>query len=200
MTVTRQIDALVERWNFLRHPFNEAWSEGELTHADLARYAGAYRWPVLALAAVTELARDNEHARKGYEHVALWEAFAAACGAPPAEPIGAAAECALAWLAARDRLERLAVLYAIESAQPAIAATKLDGLIRHYGFVEGPATEYFAVHAQRDAEPAAAARDALLAQATSSDCTRLTEQAEAALRAKWRLLDEVMAQQWTTTA
>lgn len=193
MSVTRRIDALVERWNPVRHPFYEAWSAGELTRTDLARHAGAYRWPVLALAAVAELAGDSEHAREEYEYVGLWERFAAACGAGPAEPIAPATQCMLAWLTGHDRLERLAVLHAIESAQPATAATKLDGLVRHYGFVGGPATEYFAAHPEREFEHAAAARDALLAQATPLERPRLIERAAAALRANWQLLDGVIA-------
>ena len=47
-----------------------------------------------------------------------------------------------------DALEGLVVLYAIESAQPAISRTKLDGLVEHYGLAEGPATEYFSLHAR----------------------------------------------------
>ena len=50
------------------------------------------------------------------------------------------------------------MLYAIESAQPAISRTKLDGLVEHYGFEEGPATEYFSLHSERDHEHAAQSR------------------------------------------
>ena len=76
------------------------------------------------------------------------------------EPAAETAECAAAWTAAGDALEGLVVLYAIESAQPAISRTKLEGLVEHYGLDEGPATEYFSLHAERDHEHAAQSRAA----------------------------------------
>jgi len=123
--------------------------------------------------------------------VGLWDAFAAACGSRPAPANDETAECAAAWRAGDDRLEHLAVLYAIESAQPAIARTKLDGLRTHYGFVDGPSTEYFELHAERDVEHAAAARAEIERLAGPADAERLAARAEEALRANWRLLDGV---------
>jgi pyrroloquinoline quinone (PQQ) biosynthesis protein C len=84
--------------------------------------------------------------------------------------------------------EHLVALYAIESAQPAIAQTKRDGLLRHYGFATGPATAYFDVHVHRDVEHAAQGRVELerLRPAAS-----LATHAEAVLRANWELLDGV---------
>ena len=100
-------------------------------------------------------------------------------------------ECAEAWTAGLDRLERLAVLYAIESAQPEISKTKIEGLLGHYGFEEGPATEYFSLHAERDHEHAAHSRDLLEKLASEEDAERLAARAEAAARGNWRLLDGV---------
>ena len=36
----RRIDAARERWNVLEHPFYTRWEQGDLTHEELARYAG----------------------------------------------------------------------------------------------------------------------------------------------------------------
>jgi len=193
MSITAQIDALVSRFDLLRHPFYEAWTEGLLAPDDLARYADAYRWPVLALAAVAELAGDPEHAREEYEHVALWDRFAEAVGARRREPAAHAADCALIWLAGADRLECLAVLYAIEAGQPPVAAAKLDALHRHYGFGEGGPTEYFAVHRTRDLAHAASLRARLERLAGPRDGRRLIARARAALAANWLLLDGVAA-------
>ena len=105
-------------------------------------------------------AQLEEHAAEEAEHVELWDEFATRGRRRPRA--GAAAEtdaCAAAWTAAGDTLEGLVVLYAIESGQPAISRTKLDGLVEHYGVEEGPATEYFALHAERDHEHAAQSRD-----------------------------------------
>jgi pyrroloquinoline-quinone synthase len=186
-----RIDAAARRWNVLDHPFYQRWSAGELTAAQLAEYAAQYRHAVVALADEAAAAGNEEHAREEREHVALWDAFAAGCGSVPADANAETAECAAAWTAGDDRLERLAVLYAIESAQPAIARTKLDGLVTHYGFEEGAATEYFSLHAERDVEHAAESGEELARLASEADIDRLAARAEAAARGNWRLLDGV---------
>ncbi|MGZ8695504.1 MAG: iron-containing redox enzyme family protein, partial [Gaiellaceae bacterium] len=91
-----------------------------------------------------------------------------------------------------DPLAATAVLYAVESAQPAIAETKLRGLVEHYGYrPDSPATAYFRVHAERDHEHAARAREILAEQGEAADEDRLVAAAEGALRANWDLLDGV---------
>ncbi|MEP6977228.1 MAG: iron-containing redox enzyme family protein [Thermoleophilia bacterium] len=190
MELIDRIDEAREHWDVLKHPFYVRWERGELSRDELAHYAGEYRHAVVALARAAEAAGDEEHAREESEHIALWDDFAAALDAPlDRKPAPETRGCADAW-ARNDPLEALAVLYAIESAQPAIAETKLRGLVEHYGFAEGPATEYFALHAKRDIEHAAEARDALLAARPEGD-DRLVSAAEAALRANWELLDGV---------
>jgi pyrroloquinoline-quinone synthase len=191
LDVVARIEAAASRWNVLDHPFYQRWSAGELTRAELAEYAAQYHHAVVALADAAEAAGDAEHAREEREHVALWDAFADGCGSVSAAPNAETLECASAWTAGDDRLERLAILYAIESAQPAISQTKLEGLRTHYGFEEGPATEYFSLHAERDHEHAAHSRELLAKLATDEDGARLAARAEAAARANWRLLDGV---------
>jgi pyrroloquinoline-quinone synthase len=191
LDVVARIEAAASRWNVLDHPFYTRWSAGELTRAELAEYAAQYRHAVVALADAAEAAGEAEHAREEREHVALWDAFAEGCGSVAAEPNPETLECASAWTAGDDRLEHLAILYAIESAQPAISQTKLDGLFGHYGFEEGPATEYFTLHAERDHEHAAHSRELLEKLATDEDGARLAARAEAAVRGNWRLLDGV---------
>ena len=188
-----RIEAAARRWNVLDHPFYQRWSAGELTAGELAEYAAQYRHAVVALADAAAAAGNEEHAREEREHVALWDAFAAGCGSVSADANAETQECAEAWTAGADKLERLAILYAIESAQPAIAQTKLEGLIGHYGFEEGPATEYFSLHAERGFEHAAASRAELELLATDGDAERLAARAEAAARGNWRLLDGVSA-------
>jgi pyrroloquinoline-quinone synthase len=190
MELIDRIDEARERWDVLKHPFYVRWERGELTRDELAHYAGEYRHAVVALARAAEAAGDPKHAREEADHIGLWDDFAAALDAPlDRAPAAATRACADAW-ARDDGLEALAVLYAIESAQPAIAETKLRGLVEHYGFAEGPATEYFALHAKRDIEHAAEARDALV-EASPRDEDGLVAAAQAALRANWWLLDGV---------
>jgi pyrroloquinoline-quinone synthase len=191
MELCSRIDEARRRWDVLRHPFYERWERGDLSRDELAFYAGEYRYAVLALARAAAVAGDDKHAREEAEHVALWDDFAAAVDAPlDRAPTPETAACASAW-SPRERSQALAVLYAVEAAQPAISTTKLAGLVDHYGFeAEGPATVYFRLHAELDVAHARAAR-AALAGAPVEDAAALAAVAERALEANWRLLDGV---------
>ena len=200
MSLFERIEALRRRYDVLTHPFYQRWSEGELTREELAFYAGEYRHAVVALAdcleGAAELASDPdeaarllEHAAEERAHVELWDRFAAALGADLARaPRSETVACAEAWRSGDTLEERLAVAYAIESAQPAIAKTKLQGLVERHGFEEGPATEYFALHAELDHEHAAHSRRLLEAR-SGLDEERLAAAAERALAGNWQLLD-----------
>ena len=194
MDLFEQVDVARERWNVLRHPFYVRWEAGELSREELAFYAGEYRHAVVALAEAATASGDVEHAEEEAAHVDLWDDFARALDAPlDREPLPSTAACADAW-APGDRLEALAVLYAVESAQPAISATKLRGLVDHYDFAEDDsAARYFALHAERDVEHAQSAR-AALEEAAPADMASLATAAERALEANWRLLDGVERQ------
>ena len=187
MSLVDGIDAARERWNVLRHPFYTRWEHGELTRDELAFYAGEYRHAVVALARAARTAQL--HAEEEASHIALWDDFASAAGdGDRHEPLPETRCCAAAWSAADDELGAAAILYAIEAGQPAIAATKLHGLVEHYGFeAESPATEYFELHAERDHEHAAEAR----ARLEDADDARLVGLAESALAGNWALLDGV---------
>jgi pyrroloquinoline quinone (PQQ) biosynthesis protein C len=195
-----RLDDVQARWNVLEHPFYGRWSAGELSHDDLARYAGQYRHAVVALAEAADRAAHAggaseraAHAGEEAAHVALWDAFADAAGTDgpqPAEPETAA--CATAWAGeGRDLLGHLVALYTIESAQPAISRVKADGLREHYGFEPGLGTAYFDLHAERDREHAAAGRELIAARLDGADQDVLVAEAERVLRANWSLLDGV---------
>jgi pyrroloquinoline-quinone synthase len=199
-----QLDAVRARHDVLKHSFYQRWSAGQLTRQELAIYAGEYRNAVQALAdasASAAAAADPDareamraHAREEAAHVRLWDAFARAVGgdierAPAPETVA----CARAWAGETDRplLRSLVALYAIESAQPEISATKLAGLREHYGLADAAATEYFALHAELDHEHAAHQRRLIEERLDGADQAALVAEAEAVLHANWRLLDGV---------
>jgi pyrroloquinoline-quinone synthase len=190
MDLFGRIAAARERWNVLRHPFYARWEAGELTRDELAYYAGQYRHAVVALADTAAVA-SAEHAAEEREHVDLWDDFAAAVGGAPADPNAETRACVESW-SPEDELEALAVMYAIESAQPEISDTKLVGLARHYGVPEEqPGAAYFALHAERDHEHAEESRRTLADRVTPATEDRLVAAAEAAYRGNWMLLDGV---------
>ena len=211
MDVIARIDQARRECDVLEHSFYQRWSAGELSAEELGFYAGEYRHAVVALAQASEgvaakVGQEHRtglerHAAEEHSHVALWDAFAAiAAGedAPERQPLSETVDCTRTWAAGEDALEQLAVLYAIEASQPEIAKTKLAGLLERYGYSpEGPAVEYFQLHATLDVEHARQARE-LIAELMSSDeaeaaeqADRMVERAAAALRGNWELLDGV---------
>jgi pyrroloquinoline-quinone synthase len=197
-TIWERIERSRERWNVLRHPFYRRWSAGELTAGDLARYSGQYRHAVEAIATLSADAADaaperpelRRHAAEEMGHLRLWDGFVAASGGDAGDaPTAETEQCRRAWTDDGDLAEKLARLYAIESGQPAISRTKLEGLRDHYGFEEGPGTAYFTLHEGRDVEHAAEVRELIEEIASPADADRLAGAAEAAFRANWRLLD-----------
>lgn len=192
MELFERLDEARERWDVLKHPFYTRWERGELSREELGFYAGEYRRAVVALAETAEAGGLEEHAAEEREHIDLWDDFAAALDAPlDREPTSETTQCVRAWTS-HDPLEATAIMYAIESSQPAISQTKLAGLVEHYGFqADSPSVAYFALHAERDVEHAAEARSTLQSGATAADIERLVAAAEAALAGNWRLLDGV---------
>ncbi len=194
MELTARIREAQERWNVLEHSFYERWDGGALTAEELQTYAGQYRHAVTAVARAARASAaygTPEHAAEEAAHVTLWDAWATAVGGDPAEAAPETVRCVESW-APSDPLVATAVLYAVESTQPAIAETKLRGLVRHYGFDEGsPALAYFRIHAERDHDHAERAEQILAAEAGPEDTHRLAAAAEAALGGNWQLLDGV---------
>jgi pyrroloquinoline-quinone synthase len=219
--VIARLDEARRATNVLEHPFYERWSAGELSAEELSVYAGEYRHAVVALARASARAAAaagpehraglERHAEEEAAHVALWDEFARAARAAAGvedtddaesasgagEPAARTRACAEAWTAGTDVLEHLAVLYAIEASQPEIAQRKLTGLTEHYGYAaEGPAVEYFTLHARLDVEHARQAGELMQTLLDGRDdgeamADRMLARAQAALRGNWELLSGV---------
>lgn len=197
MDFFERLEEARKRWNVLEHPFYTRWERGELSGDELAYYAGQYRHAVVALAKTAAQAADadptlREHADDEEAHIDLWDDFARAAGTQNGTARAETRECVESWTAGSDDLEALAILYAVESGQPAISHTKLTGLVQHYGFsADSPATGYFRLHAELDHEHAEEARQLIAQRATDEDADRLVAAATGALQGNWRLLDGV---------
>ncbi len=126
-----RLETISRRYDVLQHPFYLRWSRGELTRTELAHYAGQYRHAVVALADATASAGNSEHTEAERAHIALWDRFVRSVdGDTSTAPAEGTTQCVSAWAdESRDRAGTLAVLYAIESSQPAISDTKRAGLV-----------------------------------------------------------------------
>jgi pyrroloquinoline-quinone synthase len=117
---------------------------------------------------------DEEFGPKN--HPALWRRFAASLGLSDAElaatrPLPATQRLIETFTEIcrnRPYYAGLAALHAFESQVPAIAAVKIDGLRRFYGFEDPAGFEFFTVHAEADVEHSAA-EWALIERAADSD-------------------------------
>ncbi len=201
-TIWERIERSRANDNVLEHRFYRRWSAGELSRADLARYAGQYRHAVEAIARLSaetvpvapasrrdQLAR---HAAEEAEHVGLWDGFVEAAGGEiGAEPTPETAECVRAWTKPGGYLAALARLYAIESGQPEIARIKREGLARFYGIDDGTGAAYFRVHERDDGAHAAESRRLIEEAIEPDDEDAVVEAASSAFRANLRLLDGV---------
>ena len=201
-TVFDRIEQARARYDVLQHPFYQRWSAGELTMDELARYSGQYRYATEAIATLSQAAADEapekrraelqHHAEEETEHIAMWDQFVEATGGDTAAEANAeTTECIRSWTSDDGYLASLARLYAIESGQPEISRTKIEGLAAFYDMEAGPGVEYFEVHQTMDLGHADQARRLIEEEMSPEQADEVVAAAEEAFKANWRLLDGV---------
>jgi pyrroloquinoline-quinone synthase len=210
------LEARLECYDLLKHPYYQAWSKGELTREDLREYASEYWHHVSAFPAylsslhsqlpdgnlrrvVLENLADEEGLESGTPHSDLWMDFARGMGAEESDvrsrKIGPEMKALLEHYRATMHLSpaaALTALYAYESKVPGIAKTKADGLAQHYNS-DAATRRYFTVHTTADVHHARVWRNALAAElaAHPEETEAALEAGEAAARALWTALDGV---------
>lgn len=217
--LVRDLDAEIESQSLLKHSFYKMWSEGKLSREHLAGYSREYFQVVRAVPElvgnINGFVRDaptkravSEVMQEETEHVEMWAKFASALGvarqaltAYPGTPKTRRAVSRLMSLSKESFCEGAAAMYSIESEQPRISRTKLDGLVAFYGMrtdVDG--TVYFREHEVADVRHAALWRSLLQRDVAARD-ERLTVDASAAsLEAQNAVLDSVMETYVSPTA
>lgn len=204
------IDQQIAAKHLLTHPFYLAWTRGELSKEALRDYAQQYYHHVAAfptyLSAVHAncddqptrkqlLANLNDEEAGTPNHPELWLQFADSLGAKrdvAKEPETCALISTFRDVCAHaTTAEGLAALYAYESQIPAVSESKIDGLKKHYGFVDPSSFEYFSVHIEADREHAAAEREMLAQHVNDTNAASVKAAAQRVLDALWELLSGV---------
>jgi pyrroloquinoline quinone (PQQ) biosynthesis protein C len=155
------VHAALEGRRLLTHPFYRRWENGGLAPDELARYAEQYRFFESYLPEfLTQLAarlddgptRDAVLSNLNDEvaepsHLSLFDLFAQAYGARDAAISPAMEALLLSYQTALVEGDAVAVagLLAYEVQGAAIAESKRDGLVRHYGGTS-PAIDFWTVH------------------------------------------------------
>jgi pyrroloquinoline quinone (PQQ) biosynthesis protein C len=196
--------ALADR-QLLRHPFYCRWEAGELALGDIAAYASQYSHfeaslPTMLRRLVAQLGDHPaaESVRRNLDdeesnpmpHVELFAMFAAAVGTTAEPAAGAAARHLVdTYNALIDAgpAEGLAAMVAYEMQAPAIAASKADGLRKHYR-IDAAGTAFWDVHATMDTDHADWTFEALAGLPVVAGT--IVTSARAGADAWWEFLDE----------
>lgn len=201
----------------LNHPFYQAWEMGTVPAETLKTYAKQYAHHVEAFprylsamhsrcedaAARQEILENLMDEELGSEnHPELWVRFAEGLGVKREDvknEKGALCPELLNLISTFNRLcnssyaEGLAALYIYEEQTPEIAATKIDGLRKHYGVTSDRALSYFTVHKDMDVEHSNATGK-LLENLPVEDHAKAFAAAESAYTALWGFLDGMYRQ------
>jgi pyrroloquinoline-quinone synthase len=219
-TLLESLDALIEQYHLLKHPFYQAWTQGTLSRESLQLYAEQYYQHVRAFpenlkklsARATEplsgLVEENlaEEVNPAAPHPLLWRQFAESLGvsesaidaAHPLPGIAALLDTFDEVATQGSVAEAVASFYSYEAQVPEIAAQKIAGLRRFYDVTEPRALAYFAVHQEADVRHRAAWRSWLESQ-EDIDTFSVLCAAERSLKALWGALDAVYPQACVAT-
>lgn len=211
-TLLQSLDALIEKYHLLKHPFYRAWTEGRLSRESLGLYAEQYYQHVRAFpenlkelsqrthGELNRLVDENlaEELDPVAPHPMLWRQFAQSLGvsesaladARPLPGIAALLDTYDEVAAQGSTAQAVAAFYAYEAQVPEIAAEKIKGLRRFYGITESRSLAYFAVHKEADVRHRIAWRGWLASQ-HETDTLGVLCAAERGLKALWGALDAV---------
>lgn len=209
-----ELDLRIAKHSLLSHPFYRAWTAGELSREDLARYAAAYYHHVAAfptyLSALHSRLPDGPARRavlrnlceeeiEGAAHSELWLDFAEGMGSrreavresqpmPEVQALMADLRAAMQ----SGPATAFAALYAYESQVPEIARAKAGGLRDHYAADER-SCRYFALHETADVRHSRIWADLIACELRQNPeaAGATLDAAESAARSLWKALDGI---------
>ncbi len=212
---TQSLLALIDEKHLLKHAFYQLWEKGTLPLEVMQKYAEQYyhlerNFPnflsAMLMTCDDEAARSsilenfNDETAGEMNHRELWLRFGECIGSTREDmknsemlPETAAAIETFKSLCSGSFLTGSAALAAYESQIPAIAAKKVEGLVRNYGIKSEEGIAFFRVHGAIDAKHAQAWWDIIENFAVTDEQkeeVRLATEAGAA--ALWNFLSGVM--------
>jgi pyrroloquinoline-quinone synthase len=208
------IDTMLDKRNMLKHPFYQAWNEGQLTKDMLKGYACQYYHFVKEFPRMVSAVHSNtpdfsirqelllnlmDEERGEENHPALWMRFANAMGATTAEVLATAplnqtktlVETMMDSCRNGSFQEGAATLYAYEAQIPEISRVKIKGLKDFYELSDPEAIKFFSVHEEADVFHSRSERE-MIATQTSVELEGAVQSAVAKTAdALWQFLDGV---------
>jgi pyrroloquinoline-quinone synthase len=213
MSLVAKLNEVIARYDLLKHPFYQAWSNGQLTRENLRDYAAQYYAQVEAFPRFVSSVHSrcpNIEARKvllenlvdeearGVDHPELWMRFADGLGAQRDDvrnvtrlPETQKTVDTLFDLTSRDWKQGLCALYAYESQVPEVSKSKIDGLKKFYGVDDARTLSFFSAHMKYDVEHSAAVAKLIEEHVAPEEAVQATEEAAKAL---WNFLDGIARQ------
>ncbi|MCX7343689.1 MAG: CADD family putative folate metabolism protein [Proteobacteria bacterium] len=172
MTFIKTLNAELDSWNLLNHPFYKSWNSGDLSRETLQTYAKEYYQHVAAFPRYVSgihfqcddlqtrqvlLGNLIEEEQGPENHPELWKQFAKGLGVE-ASKIEEKAELketnelvdGYYNLVKSDFATGLGALYAYERQTPEVSKSKIDGLKAHYGVTDDKSLQFFTVHMKAD--------------------------------------------------
>ena len=169
---SKELNAKLDQYHLLNHPFYKSWNEGKLSREIIKDYAEQYYQHVKAfpryISATHSICEDIEKRKillenlqdeenPNADHPKLWKNFALAMGADKDKIEDVKRE----WFtndmienffhqARKSYAEGLASLYTYERQIPEIAETKIRGLKNFYGVTSKEGLEFFEAHKAAD--------------------------------------------------
>jgi pyrroloquinoline-quinone synthase len=208
------LNTSLEALHLLQHSFYQAWNEGTLTHETLQTYAKEYYHHVAAFPRyisqihtscpnikarqiLLENLVDEEQGEDN--HPELWIRFAEGIGISRSVmqdlPVKQSTQKLVDGyfeLVKTDYPTGLGALYAYERQTPQVAASKIDGLKKHYGVNDDKTLQFFSVHQKADewhTEELAALIEAL----SKDDQAKVSHGAQQGAKLLWSFLDGMMS-------
>ena len=212
MNFINNMNNALEEFNLLKHPFYQAWSQGDLSKDILKLYAQQYYHHVATfpryLSGIHSICPNIKHRQilldnlvdeeKGEEnHPELWLRFAESLGCNRISVTESKMRASTKELVdgyfnlVKDGFSvALGALYAYERQTPNIAQSKIDGLKKFYNIVDQEALKFFTVHVTADEWHADECAD-ILSELDHEEQDKASAGAVVGAQLLWNFLDDM---------